>query len=90
MTTTTETPLRFHSEDSRRFPVAAYKGNLRAHDLMKHPELQDLITQGKSFSVSIVNGKGEVWMKKINGEWHSKVDHCDQVFGFIRAKYRKV
>ncbi len=77
-----------HADQTRRFPIARITENVRGRDLLNAPEFAQTIADGKSFSVSICNGRGEVWMKLVDGHWLTKVDHCDQVFGFIRGKYR--
>lgn len=73
-----------------RFPIARTSENVRGNDILKSLEFATVIAEEKSFSVSICNGRGEVWMKQVNGQWFTKVDSCDQVFGFINGKYRAV
>lgn len=74
----------------RQFPIARTSENIRGRDILNAPEFAHTLAAHKAFSVSICNGRGEVWMKIINGVWQSKVDSCDKVFGFIRGKYRPV
>lgn len=82
--------ITFHNQtdQAKRYPVASVIENVRGHDLMKAPEFADLLAGQSGFSVSIAQGRGELWLKRINGKWHQKVDSVDQVFGFINGKYR--
>ncbi len=85
------TPHKFtFTSGMQFFPIARTDDNIRGHDLLRCSEFAHIIAQGKPFSVSICGGRGEVWMKRINGQWFTKVDSCDQVFGFISGKFRAI
>lgn len=83
--------FRDHQNDpTKRHPIAHVVENVRGHDLMNAPEFAELFKGQFGFSVSIVNGRGELTVKRINGKWHQKVDSVDQVFGYISGKFRAI
>jgi hypothetical protein len=78
----------FTGENS--FPAARTASNVRGRDILSAPEFAETITKKASFSVSIVNGHGEVFLKKINGVWHEQVHSVDRCFGNLKSRWNPV
>lgn len=64
--------------------------NVRGEQLIKMEQFAYLFAQSKSFSISIANGKGEVFFKRIDGEWFQSVMSVDRCFGIMKSKWNKV
>lgn len=72
------------------FPLARSNKNLRGREIMELPEAKAAVARGvKHFSVSIYEGKGEVFIKLIDGVWQESVVSVDYCFGTIKGKWHK-
>lgn len=67
-----------------------FSENIRGEEIFKKEEAKHLFEQSKPFSVSICDGKGEIFFKRIQGEWHECILSVDKCFGVIRSKWRKL
>jgi hypothetical protein len=63
-------------------------GHMPAEQLAQLPVVKDALSKRLWFSVAICNGRGETEFSKSNGKWRHRTHRCDQVFGFIRVKWR--
>jgi hypothetical protein len=76
--------------DTTAYVVARTASNVRGRDILSSPEFKIIVETRKSFSVSIVDGHGEVCLKKIDGVWHEQVHSVDRCFGNLKSRWNPV
>lgn len=64
--------------------------NVRGEQLIKMVQFNHLFNQSKPFSISIANGKGEIFFKQVDGDWYQSIMSVDRCFGVMKSKYSKV
>ncbi len=72
------------------YTVAWTELNARGKEILAALADHDKVQRKAAFSVSICNGRGEVHMRHVNGEWQQRIDSCDLVFGFLRGAWHRV
>ena len=63
---------------------------MSAKAIFASDECAAVIETGKAFSVMICGGKAEVFFKKIDGAWKSRVMTVDKIFGYINSRWTAV
>ncbi len=72
------------------FPLARTEKNLRGADVLKALSAHPVIIERKDFSVMIVDGKGELFLRYRQGSWQQRIISFDKVFGVMHTKWRNV